>query len=778
MNSVRMVKLMILRFELALLIVGFSAICNAAQNVVIAERGKCAKYSIVIPDDASPSFVYAAEEMQRCTEKMTGVKLPIVKGEASLSDNSVFLAPADSLGGDGFRIRVDERKSVHVTGGRRGVLYGVYELLEKYGGCGWYASWHEVIPRKDKFSIPSDLDDTQKPAFEMRSTTWKDVKFNEDFAARLRYNGHPNDGLFNLAEKHGGAPLRFVERLPVCHTFNRILPPKKYFKDHPEWFSEINGVRRDQRTQICLTNPGAFETAYSNICEIIDAELAKRRAKGVEGLADQLVVGISQNDWRNFCECASCKAIDDREESHAGSLLHFVNGMAERLDQRYPGILVETLIYQYSRKATKTMRPRKNVIPCICSIECSFIAPLERETVAVNAAYMRDLRKWGALTDMLYVWDYTPGWNHFFYPLPNQRVFAANMRTFRANGCRYLFEEGGPKYADFAQLKAWLIAKFAWNPDQPIEPLLDQFFKGHYGAAAPYLRAYYDRMEELAAANENKKFSTWENNRPDVFPDSFIDWARGVFRQAEAAVSNDSVLSFNVRLQSFVPVCVRLDRRGAKAKWIWVTRDPSKFPGFDDVADDIRLAFDLRKELEPIGKMYLSNTSQKSDVSWKAWRKMLEFSRPEKGSDSVTLGVRDLHYRSTQFGRYVKDAEAYGGESIEVYGVQDYFPTVQLDFGHVAFDNDRKYIVRFRAKVVKAKNGKGEAFNATFAGRRIAPEVADVAEGWNWYAFPAGKLREAHMFELKCGRFAKGGGRAAVDAVFIDCLEISAEDAK
>ena len=769
---------MILRFELALFIVAFSAICSAAQNVVIAERGKCAKYSIVIPDDASPSFVYAAEEMQRCTEKMTGVRLPVVKGSEAHSGNAIFLAPTDAHGGDGFNIRVDGRKSLYVTGGRRGVLYGVYELLEKYGGCGWYASWHEVIPRKDRFTVPSDLDDTQKPAFEMRSTTWKDVKFNEDFAVRLRYNGHPNDGLFNLAEKHGGVPLRFVERLPVCHTFNRILPPKKYFKDHPEWFSEINGVRRDRQAQMCLTNPGAFEQAYSNICEIIDAELAKRKTKGVEGQADQLVVGISQNDWYNYCECATCKAIDDREESHAGSLLHFVNGMAERLDQRYPGILVETLIYQYTRKAPKTMRPRKNVIPCICSIECSFIAPLERETVAVNAAYMRDLRKWGALTDMLYVWDYTPGWNHFFYPMPNQRVFAANMRTFRAHGCRYLFEEGGPKYADFAQLKAWLISKFAWNPDQPLEPLLDRFFKGHYGAAAPWLRAYYDRMEELAAANENKKFSTWEHDRPDVFPDSFLDWSRGVFRQAEAAVADDPLLLFNVRLQAFVPICLQLDRRGAKAKWIWVTRDPSKFSGFDDVADDIRLAFNLRKELEPIGKMYLSNTSQKSDVSWKAWRKMLEFSRPEKGSDSVTLGVRDLHYRSTQFGRYVKDSEAYGGESIEVYGVQDYFPTVQLDFGHVAFDDDRKYIVRFRAKVVKAKNGKGEAFNATFAGRRIAPEVADVAEGWNWYAFPAGKLREAHMFELKCGRFAKGGGRAAVDAVFIDRLEISAEDAK
>jgi hypothetical protein len=452
--------------------------------------------------------------------------------------------------------------------------------------------------------------------------------------------------------------------------------------------------------------------------------------------------------------------------------------MAERLDRRYPGILVETLIYQYTRKATKTMRPRKNVIPCICSIECSFIAPLEQETVAVNAAFMRDLRKWGQLTDKLYVWDYTPGWNHFFYPLPNERVFAANMRTFRANGCRYLFEEGGPKYADFAQLKAWLIAKFAWDPDQPMEPLLDRFFKGHYGPAAPYLRAYYDRMEELAAANEKKKFSTWEHNRPDVFPDSFLDWSRGIFRQAEKAVADDPLLLFNVRLQAFVPVCARLDRRGAKAKWIWVTRDPSKFQGFDDLTDDIKLAFGLRKELAPIGKMYLANTPEKANVSWKAWQKMLEFSRPEKGSDSVTLGVRELHLRSSQFGRYVKDAEAYGGESIEVYGVQDCFPTAQLSFGHVAFDNDRKYVVRFRAKVVKAKNGKGEAFNATFADRRIAPDVAEVADGWNWYEFPSVKLRESHVFELKCGRFAKGGGRGAVDAVFIDRLEIAAKEPK
>ena len=280
-------------------------------------------------------------------------------------------------------------------------------------------------------------------------------------------------------------------------------------------------------------------------------------------------------------------------------------------------------------------------------------------------------------------------------------------------------------------------------------------------------------MEAMAAANEGKKFTCWEHNRPDVFPDSFVDWACGVFRQAEESVRDDPLLLRNVRLQSFVPVCMRLDRRGAKAKWIWVTRDPSRFPGFDDLSDDLKLAFELADELKKDGGMFLANTPQKAEVSWTAWRKMRDFKRPKKGSDVATLGVRDLHYRTS--GRYVRDAEAYGGESIEVYNVQDYFPTVELDFGHVAFDEDRRYVVRFRAKVAKAKDGKGEAFNAQFAGRRIAPDVSDVADGWNWYSFPPVKLSESYSFTLRSGRFAKGGGRTAVDSVFIDRLEICAD---
>ena len=49
-----------------------------AEQLVIAERGKAAEYSIVIPRKALPPQKYAAEELRDFVEKTTGVRLEIV----------------------------------------------------------------------------------------------------------------------------------------------------------------------------------------------------------------------------------------------------------------------------------------------------------------------------------------------------------------------------------------------------------------------------------------------------------------------------------------------------------------------------------------------------------------------------------------------------------------------------------------------------------------------------------------------------------------------------
>ena len=750
-----------------------ASVCGG--ELVLAERGRRADTCILLQNGAGPSERYAAEELQRCIKGMTDVALPVVEGAENASPGCrrrIVIARTEDYGADGFRLHAKDGDLV-VFGGKRGVLYGAYELLETYGGCGWYASWHEVIPRRDSFSVPEGLDDAQRPAFEMRLPTWQDVRESQEFAARLRVNGHACVGSPDMPAKFGGVPMSFVHGLGNCHTFGRILPPKEYFADHPEWFSEVKGVRRDGRTQICLTNPEAFEQAFSNICKYVDRDVERRKSDAASAIADILVAGVSQGDWHNYCECANCKAIDDREESHAGSLLHFVNRMADRLGERYPWLKTETLIYQYTRKAPKTMRPNDNVIPCLCSIECNFASPFAARVGRHNVAFMDDLEKWGRLSRNLYVWDYTMRPHHYFHPFPNVHVFAPNLRTFRDNGVRYVFAQGGPKYGEFAQLKGWLLAKLMWNPDQQLEPLLDKFFRGHYGAAAPYVREYFDRVERIMTEKGNTVFSIWEKDRRDLFPDSFVEWSRGVFAKAKEAVKGDALLSKNVRIAAFTPICLSLDRRAAEAKWVWVTRNPGRYRGCDDVNDDLLEAFSLAAELEPKTKrLRFSESLQRSNRVWESWKRLREYRIPKRGSDSVVLGVRDMNYSQWTFGEIVKDSEAYRGECMKVYTSEDWEGPLSLSFGNVAYDADADYEVRFRAKVDPVPGGAGEAFNAEFAGMRIAPTVAEAGEGWKWYSYRPLRLRDANVFRFKNGRFSKGGGRGAVKATYIDTLEI------
>ena len=152
-----------------------------------------------------------------------------------------------------------------------------------------------------------------------------------------------------VGDQHGGK-VRFGSGLFV-HTFNTLCPPEEFFATNPEYFSEINGGRVKDHTQLCLTNPHVLRIVTERL-------LARIRQDPTAKL-----FSVSQNDWYNFCTCPDCKAIDDREESHAGTMITFVNKVAEAVEKEFPELWIETLAYQYTRKPPKTLKPRRNVVP-------------------------------------------------------------------------------------------------------------------------------------------------------------------------------------------------------------------------------------------------------------------------------------------------------------------------------------------------------------------------------------------------------------------------------
>ena len=172
--------------------------------------------------------------------------------------------------------------------------------------------------------------------------------------------------------------------------------------------------------------------------------------------------------------------------------------MASDLEAEFPGLAVDTLAYQYTRKPPRLVRPRPNVIVRLCSIECSFAKPLDDPG---NKSFFDDLDGWSRIAGRLYIWDYTTNFSHYVQPHPNYGVLAPNIRLFVERNVRGVFEQGAYQSwgAEMAELRAWVLAKLLWDPDLDEDKLREEFLAGYYGPAAGPLEDYLELIEEAVA---------------------------------------------------------------------------------------------------------------------------------------------------------------------------------------------------------------------------------------------------------------------------------------
>ena len=829
---------------MSLLLLAVAALVRGgwAGTLELAVRGRAPEYAIVRAADASPSVKYAAEELRDFTERMTGVRLPIVEVKsatsAALPPKAVFLNMSRlssqvscplNLGEDGFSLKVVEGDLL-VTGGNRGVLYGVYELLERYGGCRWYASWHTVVPARDSFSVPDDLDDAQTPAFLCRDVHWWDY-FKGDFAARNRVNG----GLNKLKERHGGNTWRFGGGLGNCHTFERLLPPEKYFDEHPEYFSMVNGVRLKERTQLCLTNPDVLRIVTSNVLARI------RKDPGAK------FYGVSQNDWYNYCECPACKAVDDEEGSHAGTVVRFVNAIAEAVEKEFPDKIIETLAYQYTRHAPKKTKLRHNVIPCLCSIECDFSRPLATSPCPDNVSFLKDVEDWNRQTDCLYVWDYVTDFRCYPHPFPNVYVLQENVKFFRDHGVKMLFEQGAcqGRHAGFAELKGWLLAKWMWNPDLPAEPLIADFFNGYYGKAAPVVRAVFDEAHRREAAyvgtDPARTLKIYEDVASakcrEALDDAFVAWAQAQMKKAEEAVAGEPpVYSYNVRMTAFSFDYIRLERlrrvaldftggtRSCASANTGGTRSCASATGETPVVPVGRAGArpshtsgragarpSREEEMQSLARSLLARMDEAKDIrlssgnvkdrhaaTVRAWKAVARERDPPGASNSVaqerdppgaiapfgTIPDSSLHIvKQGEWADHRDDPAARDGRAIRISNVHyGWCVTFQMD--DVRFRPDRTYALKARVRVERKPGAPGKAFwagvysNAQRKGRGQITVKTDAlkGDGYVWYTVAEWKPGREEYFWIGVGPFDKKNGSAAVESVWVDEILIEEKE--
>ncbi|MFO7775431.1 MAG: DUF4838 domain-containing protein [Candidatus Hydrogenedentota bacterium] len=525
---------------LAVLAVLAGMTVSAGEELVIAEGGK-SPYVIVYPAEAPPVVETAADDLQHHLAEMTGARLPIQTDEEPLPERAILLGdnrfldevgvePAwDRLGDEGYHIQTAEPHLVIVGGPVRGTAYGVYGLLDDHWGCRWLTAEVSHVPEREQLELP-DIDETVVPPLMYRESFWVEAS-DPMWNLRNRLNGA---WITSPREEHGGGFY-----YDGVHTFYPFVPPGEYFDDHPEYYSLIDGERRWEHAQLCLTN--------EDVLEIVIEQVRQR----FEEVPEADVVSVSQNDWRNPCQCEACQAIAEEEGSEAGPLLHFVNQVADAIREDYPDRYVGTLAYQYTRTPPENIVPRDNVAIRLCSIECCFSHTLEECDAGQNEAFAEDIRGWQELTDNLFIWDYTTNFSHYHQPHPNLRSLRPNIQFFVEHDVQGIFEQGNYNSAghgEMAPLRNYLLARFLWDPERDYETTLTEFLDLYYGDAAPHVRDYiaftHDRAEE---GNHHFYF----NAPPPVdeyFRGDFVEQAHALFDEAEAAVEDAPAYMERVRI--------------------------------------------------------------------------------------------------------------------------------------------------------------------------------------------------------------------------------------
>jgi hypothetical protein len=227
-----------------------------------------------------------------------------------------------------------------------------------------------------------------------------------------------------------------------------------------------------------------------------------------------------------------------------------VNQIADAVRERWPDKYIGTFAYWYTRHAPKGIVPRDNVLIRLCNIECDFAHPIAG--TEHNRAFMDDLKEWAQLARNLYIWDYVVNFHQYLAPYPNFGVLADNIKTFRDHHAIGIQEEAQYQTdgGEFSEMKAWVLTRLLWDPEQDTDALVHEFITDFYGPAAPQVQAYFDLCRTLI--KDDTFMPTGHNAFHPMFNETFIDKAWAILEEGKAKVADDEELARRydrVRLQ-------------------------------------------------------------------------------------------------------------------------------------------------------------------------------------------------------------------------------------
>ena len=523
-------------------------------------------------------------------------------GETKQRDEANLNTESIDLNGDGFVVKTIGQNVIVDANTDRGFLYGAYDMIEKMLGVRWFAADETYVPQLEEVPV-YEMNVVSVPAFEYRtyySYPESIQGFDETFSAHSRSvsnwmqpseqyggdhemysrgTGTHNARLFVPAEKYGtheinGDDFEYAEDHVAHPEFYVWTTPPDTFNNNTGKRAWKNGAYQTINFANGITADGKLdETMDVSVAKVVIEEmkkdiLANPDAKYFTIEQEDCIDPIVTNDPVNYPDHYELSQRYGRNVG-AAVLIRFCNVIATELqewaDKELGGreINIVTIAYnqtQYAPSVLKngkyqamdnTVIPVENVYIRLAYSALTYL-PLNDSRQSATVREMGD--SWSAICHNFFFWGYDLIAEDYVVYNPTWGAAYESVQFLRDIGVAYVMEQGTYNAPNDWQagIKHYIWTKLLWNPDQDVTLLMDEYLKGFYGVAAPYVKlmiefmdahygAYLDSLPDVGKVHW--AYWTSEMGTAEMLDVKLLDGAVALLEEAERAVEEDETLN-------------------------------------------------------------------------------------------------------------------------------------------------------------------------------------------------------------------------------------------
>ena len=495
------------------------------SKINIFSGGK-SDYTILLPQKATENEIFAAEELVGILKMSTGYSFLITRENGGENDKFISVGGTEAfqkkcgdiakydLGNGGYVIKATGGNVYIHSTSESGKINGIYAFAERTLGYEYYCFDEIVCEEKEKVEF-KEFVLVKKPAFDGRNVHSPHTVHNPLNAVRLKCSNVVGEW-----DKKYGQACSWSTLHDMSNVF-QLLPLKKYYKDHPDWFflteewrdkadtfAEMNDEEfrkiPQRHSQLCYTKGlyddtegGMFDTFVKNLIKYIQTESDKTL----------FMLGMGDNDYN--CDCPKCKEEFEKYKV-SGVTLRFVNKVARAVNKWLkeesgtPERKIYFVVFAYLTAMEPPVKKENGkFLPIDDSVVaednvCIRIAPLVNVnyywemTDPDRNAYMRDsISGWRQIAKHFTIWDYRAHYNYLVTQYPCWNTIKPNLLLYKEMGVMDIFHQAYSEICTpFIKMDDYVCAKLLFDLSLDVKELAEKFIDNYYKEAAPYIKEY------------------------------------------------------------------------------------------------------------------------------------------------------------------------------------------------------------------------------------------------------------------------------------------------